>query len=472
MMKNEKLELLLNKVVEYNDPKAYKGKGCHFKAFLYKYKNKEGHYFKLIEVMAGSDLAFDDIIPLKKGDEKFLIVADKPKLMRVSRKSWHYRLMKYVLQSNTPTPKNMQNGCPYFWLLIFSILAVSFKLLFLAVKWVILLIPKGLYWVLGQLVNDWIASLDDEAAYDLYWDSGNSKMPKTAKIFFKNSDDKFFNFFLSRKHKDVKVSDEDFMKKRDEIRLKWEVWQKELNEKRQTQRAIDAENRAKRAVIRREQDRLREISRQKWEARMKPVYDGFNSIGAWLVKTFTVERGRINMIVKRTKQFIGLIATLCVLLFTFFVVTLLAQGIMIVVDALIVGWMYIVIVLCLLAAVGIIFLIYILISSWLQKVVNKYKRGRKVWYIEPLIYLIWYPVKYITISIAFLVVKIIFIPIKFIFYTLIFKYFLKPIGIFIVKVVVGLVKGIGSSSGIFGEYFGASYSDYCPGLEWCDFEEE
>jgi hypothetical protein len=37
---------------------------------------------------------------------------------------------------------------------------------------------------------------------------------------------------------------------------------------------------------------------------------------------------------------------------------------------------------------------------------------------------------------------------------------------------VGLVKGIGSSSGIFGEYFGASYSDYCPGIEWVDFDEE
>jgi len=32
-MKNEKLKLMLNKVVEFNDPKAYEGKGCNFKAF-------------------------------------------------------------------------------------------------------------------------------------------------------------------------------------------------------------------------------------------------------------------------------------------------------------------------------------------------------------------------------------------------------------------------------------------------------
>ena len=33
-------------------------------------------------------------------------------------------------------------------------------------------------------------------------------------------------------------------------------------------------------------------------------------------------------------------------------------------------------------------------------------------------------------------------------------------------------NGIVNSTGIFGEYFGASYSDYCPGIEWKDCEEE
>lgn len=45
-MENEKLKLLLNKVVEYNNPKANKGKGKHFKAFLYKNRMSE-YYFKI-----------------------------------------------------------------------------------------------------------------------------------------------------------------------------------------------------------------------------------------------------------------------------------------------------------------------------------------------------------------------------------------------------------------------------------------
>ena len=49
-MENEKLKLLLNKVVEFNNPKANDGKGRHFKAFLY--KNRMGEYYlKVVEVL-------------------------------------------------------------------------------------------------------------------------------------------------------------------------------------------------------------------------------------------------------------------------------------------------------------------------------------------------------------------------------------------------------------------------------------
>jgi hypothetical protein len=49
MKKKEKLELMLNKVVEYDNPSANKGKGVHFKAFLY--KNVYDYYFKVVEIV-------------------------------------------------------------------------------------------------------------------------------------------------------------------------------------------------------------------------------------------------------------------------------------------------------------------------------------------------------------------------------------------------------------------------------------
>lgn len=476
-MKKEKLELLLNKVVEYNNPEAHNGQGCNFKAFLY--KDICGYYFKIVEVITGTNLSFNDIIHLNDGDENLLIVADKPKLMRVSKYSWHYQLLKYVLKSNVPTPKDMQNGCPYFWLLIFAMLVVPFIILYKGVKCILMLIPKALFFILEQLVNSWIAGLDDETAYDVYWNGDNSKMPKTAQIFFENrsgtygnTDDNFFNFFLSKKYKDISKDDPNYKAKRQEIKMKWEVWRKDLQKRRDEQRAIESKKEAKQRERKAIRDTKRDEANVKWDAKMEPIYVGFENIGAWFRKTFTVERGRVNQVVKRTKQFIGVVVTLLILTATFFAVNYIARALMVVADWCIANWIIFVEIAIGAVIIGILYLLYILISSWGQNVINKYRRGRKLWYIEPFIYLVWYPVKYMALAIAFILTKIIWEIIKFIFYTVIFKYFLKPVGLFIGRVFMTLVNGVGNSSGIFGEYFGASYSDYCPGIEWCDFEDK
>src|ERR1035437_4613029 len=189
IMKNEKLELLLNKVVEFNKPNA-----VDFKGFLY--KNSKGYYIKVVETISGTDVAEKDIIYLQEGEERYVIHADKPKLMRVDKKSWHYQLMMYVLGSKTPTPQNMQNGCPYFWLLVFSLFASIFVTIWKIAKSVFLLIPKGFIWCLQKSVDAWLASIDDVTAYDLYTSQYGQynyrlnapKLPITAKLFFDAND--------------------------------------------------------------------------------------------------------------------------------------------------------------------------------------------------------------------------------------------------------------------------------------------
>ncbi len=361
-MKKEKLELLLNKVVEYNNPKANKGKGSHFKAFLY--KKVDRYYFKVVEIVNDDNIEFNDIIFLKDGDADLLIVAEKPKLMRVSKHSWHYKLLKYVLRSNAPTPQDMQNGCPYFWLLVFSMFVVPFIQLFKGAKWTLLLIPKMLFWVLEQMVNGWIAGLDDEAAYDMYWGGGDSKMPKTAKIYFNNSDDGFFDFFLSKKYKDLTKDDPQYEAKREEIQVKWKTWRADLDARRAIQREerqkIERENFKRKQEL----DRKRAEFKAKWDAKMLPFRVWRNNTAAWFRTTFTVERGRRNAIVKRTKQFVGAIVTLVVLAATFVVVNYIALGLMVAADAIINGgWIVFVGVAVAAAVIGILYLLYILISS-------------------------------------------------------------------------------------------------------------
>jgi hypothetical protein len=232
-MKNEKLELLLNKVVEYNNPEAYNGKGCNFKGFLY--KNSQGYYIKVVEHISGKDIAVNDKIPLKLGDEAFIIHADKPKLMRVDKNSWHYNLMKYVLGSKTPTPQNMQNGCPYYWLVIFSLLVCPFVGLWKTLKFIVLLIPKFFIDMLELSVDNWVKNLDDIAAYEMYenqWSSNKNvqKLPVTAKIFFEAKDENFFNYFLTKKYGEGASEDKI---KRDKIYADWNAWRTEVKEARQ-----------------------------------------------------------------------------------------------------------------------------------------------------------------------------------------------------------------------------------------------
>ena len=472
-MKDEKLKLMLNKVVEYNNPEAHGGRGHNFKAFLY--KNYRGYYFKIVEIITGTDVSFNDIIYLEDGDEKFLIVADKPKLMRISKKSWHYRLLQYVLRDNAPTPHDMQNGCPYFWLVMFSILVVPFIVLFKAAREVILLIPKILFWFLKQLVKAWIAGLDDEAAYELHENGryGQTKLPKTAKMFFDESNDDFFSLFMAEKYDVEDRNDPKYAEKQAEMREKWRVWRDDLDKRRSEQRDIDRKREQEASERKAIQQRRRRKAEAEWEEMMQPWKTKLKETSALIRNTFTVERGRRNEIVKRTKQFVGAIVTLIILAATFFVVNYISLGLMVLADGIINGgWKIFVALAFIAAAGGILYLLYVLISSWGQDVVNKYNAGKKVWYIEPVIYLVWIPIKYIAVAIAYVFVNIIWAIIKFIFHTAIFKYFLKPIGLFIGRGVASLFKGIVGSTGIFGEYFGASYSDFCPGLEWVDFDEE
>ena len=58
-----------------------------------------------------------------------------------------------------------------------------------------------------------------------------------------------------------------------------------------------------------------------------------------------------------------------------------------------------------------------------------------------------------------------------IFYRLIWQFILVNLWFFIVmaaKLVWGMILGF---FGIFGEYFGASYSDYCPEMKWVENEK-
>jgi len=457
-MKNEKLELLLNKVVEFNQPDV-----VYYKGFLY--KSTEGYYIKVVDSIIGS-LLLNDKVYLKDGDEKFITQADKPKLMRVSLKSWHYRLVKFVLGSNAPTPKTMQNGCPYFWLLMFSMFTVSFILLGKLIKTVLMLIPKLTYKILEILFDKWIQNMNDETAYK--YDIYGNQIPLTSKLYINHSDYEYHDFIYCYIVKKYNINPNDnwneYIKLRTEIEDKYRT-------KRNQENAIDAQRRLE---LKKKQDAAYKLQLEreaKWEAKMKPIKDAFNKLFSSIAKTFTFNCDWKN-IIKRTKQIFGAIITVILLIATFIIVNLLVLTITEIIDLCIVGWTWIAGFGIILLTAGIIIALIILIASWVQKIIDRYNYGNKVWYVQPFIYLIFYPIKYAIFAISYAFLYAIWIPIKFIFYTFIFKLILKNVGILVWKALSSLWKNILSSTGVFGEYFGASYSDYCPGIEWTDVEDE
>jgi hypothetical protein len=220
---------------------------------------------------------------------------------------------------------------------------------------------------------------------------------------------------------------------------------------------------------------------------MKPINEGFNKLGESIGEVLKSIRNKFRTnpanwknIIKTTKQIVGAFITIFLLGVAYFIVNGLVLGITIAADWCISNWIFFAAIGLSAIVVGIIYVLYVFITGWLQGVINKYKRGKKVWYAEPLrfigIYIIYYPVKYIIIVIAYGLFYVLWTPIKFIFYTFLFNLILAPVGTFIGvniwKGLCGFSNGLINSTGIFGEYFSSSYTDYCPGLEWVDVEEE
>ncbi len=470
-MKNDKLELLLNKVVEYNNPAAYDGKGCNLKGFLY--KDSQGYYIKVIEHISGTDIAVNDKIRFKLSDDEFIIHAEKPKLMVVDKHSWHYQLVTYVLGDKAPTPQTMQNGCPYFWLLIFSLFACSFLAIFQVLKYIVLLFPKSFVWCLEKSVDNWIQSLDDITAYEMYQNRYTSKkdvqkLPLTAKVLFDAKDEDFFNYFLTKKYGEGAKNDK---AKKDQIYADWDTWRKEVREARDKRDKERWERLAEKNRLEVIREAKRAAKKAIWDARMKPFNDGMIKFFASLREAFTF-RGNVKSLVKRTKQVVGAFITFILLVAAFFFVEYFALGLMVAIDAIIKHWYVLVTIVALCAISGLLYFIGVFIGGWLQTIVNKYNCGKKIWYIEPFIYLLWYPVKYIGLAVAYGFLYIIGYPVKFIFYTVLWKLLLVNLGKLIWSGLCSVGRGLANSTGVFGEYVHADYTGLCPGLEWRGFDEE
>lgn len=386
---------------------------------------------------------------------------EKTKHIQLSTDQWHYKLIKFVFGKMTPDPTTMVNLCPYFWILIASLFLVVFITPF-----------KLLGWLLKWIFEEIIASIErQEESRSRRWVSGLSKVE--ALELYSQATEGYEEYLRSRflripkriaektskwglldkwaRSQGYNASDPDYKEKLEEafklVREERKTLLAELDGIRSEKWKKDAEKR-----------RCKEDRERKIEERMDSITNIFNPSIKKVKKALTFKANDYTSIIKITKQFVGLLLTGILAVATFFLVQLTLWFIFWLIN--IWYWPNIVYFLGCFGAAIVIIAALVGLAYLIQYLSEKAKEYREdndiiIWYVRPFIYL--------DIGTYSFGKFVFYYPGRFIFYSFLWK-----------CIVVGLIYGILKSFwnaiikaiGIFGEYFGSSYTDYCPGIKW------
>lgn len=369
-------------------------------------------------------------------------MSEEKAAVKLSTRSWHYKLMRFILGSAAPTPQNMHNLCPYFWLLIFSMLVspivAPLKLIWKVFVWLL----EGLAtFVENTMIIPACESYEENLSdMDLYqiidWDMKLKKLYAS----YHNVDNAFSS---ERKKSAYKIWEERYGKKvfesgeisyygnytdefqdwREKMRKEYDSLQEEIRE---------------RQAIRREAE-------MRYEEKMSKFRDGMDAFGDRIVNFFKTMKSWKN-IIKWTKRVVGLIVTGTLLVATYFIVNFIGRGVLWLIEHW--DWETVAIAGGVILVIGIIAGLVLLLRAFVYYVAE---HGMKLWIVKiiywPIYILVWWPLKIVFYH---FLVQIIAINAW---------YFIRRGA----RLVWGSILGF---LGIFGEYFGASYTDYCPGIEW------
>jgi len=355
--------------------------------------------------------------------------------IKLNTKTWHYKLIKFVLRDAAPTPQNMHNLCPYFWLLVFSML-VSPLVGVGVLIWKIVgsTFYKFEEWVDELLIEptakSWFNGLEDLEVNQLWTD--DKSIPR---IVFKSS--------LGKNQHGYEVGRGDIVN----------MWFK----KRFGESIYKTDDKGNEFTYD-NTDKFKEWDNTWWKKRQDLANEAYE---AREKRRQNVEKIQTNVqswknIIKWTKRVVGSIITLIGLTITYFVVNILGRGLLWCIENFngpLIGniFMYFGIVLVGMALIA--GLIYVL-RLWVIYVAQK---GLTLWYAKA----IYYPLFYLV-----------YIPLKFVFADFIYTIILVNIYFGTIAGAKGIWNGLLGFTGIFGEYFGASYTDYCPGIDWEENEEK
>jgi hypothetical protein len=329
--------------------------------------------------------------------------------------------------------------------MVFSIIVSPVVLSIRAIVWIVKKIAEGVEnFVMNSMIepaaNSWYNTLSDIEAYRIYHD--NYKIKKSYKRVYGDSEGWVLGSVFVSKWYEMRYGEparagdygewtENFIKWRDATEAEWVILSAQLDEERHTK----------------ESEAWRK--KRSYEDKMQNTRDSIDGFFSRISDAVSSWKN----IIKWTKRFVGLLVTSAGLLATYFIVNFSGRGIL----WLVANWdwstagtvsMWTLIVL---VGIGALWVLIYVTDNWFKYMKN---HGTSLWYVRLL----------------YRIARAIVWPFKIIFYRLLWQMIAVNFAYLIKKVAIMVWKSIIGFFGIFGEYFGASYTDYCPGIDWKEEE--
>ena len=120
--------------------------------------------------------------------------------VKLSKKSWHYVLMKFTWGKNTP---QLWSFCPYFWLSIFNVIILPLTFVFRSIQWVFSTLDKYLFEI--PFEKFMAMNLEDPEMIYKMWYTETGKIPKKS-AWSKNNKWEIAEQFLNNLSKKWRVA--------------------------------------------------------------------------------------------------------------------------------------------------------------------------------------------------------------------------------------------------------------------------
>lgn len=378
-----------------------------------------------------------------------IIGSQKPKLSVIRTSSWQWKLNTRVFGRKIMDPVEMNNMCLYAWLTVAAVfLAIPFALGYYLVIKPFNYLEKIADEYVNNYMDTWVENAPEEQLYDVFENRfvyDNSRVVKRfPKKFMRKDTYKLWKILMKKKGFN---SDNEAMEYFIEIQ---EKRNKLIKKRRERIKITNAKREAS------------EIKREKAISRSLDILEmaflPFRKLWGWLVKSFTFNS--TDRIVKVTKRFIGMLITLLMLTGLYYVVQLFVLIVVAIFEAwngpVVLEFMINFGTWVLITTAFIASMVYL--GKRIEMLAENYRNGNKLTWHGNFFMWLWKVVS------GFFIYTF-WIPGRFIFEIFLWKFVA-------VSLIWGAIVSFGNifraTTGIFGEYFGKGFNDYCPGIEVVD----